>query len=266
MSFNGGNIWDAIPKELLERLNAARTEVPMNRPRSVSAPVTLESVGLSIEGAPTLFSSYSSSNITFNSTFVVEEPASSPQTSHSSYGDSPALPEDGAVEASGMELSFSQESVPSPLGRRKLSGPPSYSLPTSELKKLQLQLTGGMRDDTVPISMDEEESPTRSTNEIFGEIMFKNDQEEYFDIGPYVTLPQHEASIRLGIPSSSLSKKWKDATINRPWPYRNILKLDKQINMLMRNINTGTNPNAEREVQELLLQRQQEMRSVLIRR
>jgi len=46
------------------------------------------------------------------------------------------------------------------------------------------------------------------SNEVLGQIIAKrNINEEYVDVSPYVTFPQHEAAKRLGMPSSILSKK-----------------------------------------------------------
>lgn len=49
----------------------------------------------------------------------------------------------------------------------------------------------------------------------------------YVDITEYLNLPQTEAAKKLGIPTSTLSKRWKEAAANRKWPYRTVSRLDK---------------------------------------
>lgn len=106
---------------------------------------------------------------------------------------------------------------------------------------------------------------------ILGQIIRKNMDinEEYMDIAPFVTLPQHEAAKRLNIPSSTLSKKWKDATVNRKWPYRTLAKIDKEIATIMHNVHrnsSGTvDPQVEHQLTHLLQVRQAEIRPVLVR-
>lgn len=56
----------------------------------------------------------------------------------------------------------------------------------------------------------------------------------------YLTLPQSEAAHKLGIPTSTLSKRWKEAVRARKWPYRTVAKLDKEIMTLLHNIPQGT--------------------------
>jgi len=111
----------------------------------------------------------------------------------------------------------------------------------------------------------------RPHEEIIGQIIQKRSQEkeEYIDVSPYVTFPQHEAARRLGIPSSTLSKKWKDATVNRKWPYRALAKIDKEIATIMHNIPKnpdGTlDPEVEQQLAILLRKREMEARPVIIR-
>jgi len=57
----------------------------------------------------------------------------------------------------------------------------------------------------------------------------------FINVAPYLHLPQHEAAKNLGIPSSTLSKRWKEATNNRKWPFRVLAKLDKEILTLAQN-------------------------------
>jgi len=107
--------------------------------------------------------------------------------------------------------------------------------------------------------------------EIIGQIIQKRslEKEDYIDVSPYVTFPQHEAARRLGIPSSTLSKKWKDATVNRKWPYRALAKIDKEIATIMHNIpknaDGSLDPEVEQQLAVLLRKRQMEARAVIIR-
>jgi hypothetical protein len=107
--------------------------------------------------------------------------------------------------------------------------------------------------------------------EVIGQIIQKRSQEkeDYIDVSPYVTFPQHEAARRLGIPSSTLSKKWKDATVNRKWPYRALAKIDKEIATIMHNIpknpDGSLDPEVEQQLAVLLRKRQMEARPVIIR-
>jgi predicted DNA-binding protein (UPF0251 family) len=45
---------------------------------------------------------------------------------------------------------------------------------------------------------------------------------QYADITEYLNLPQAEAAVKLGIPASTLSKRWKEAARNRKWPWRTV--------------------------------------------
>jgi len=94
--------------------------------------------------------------------------------------------------------------------------------------------------------------------------------ENYVDITEYLNLPQVEASRRLGIPTSTLSKRWKEAVVNRKWPYRAVAKLDKEIMTLLHNIPQGPDapplpPEIEASLGVLLRRRQEELRTVVIR-
>jgi len=69
-----------------------------------------------------------------------------------------------------------------------------------------------------------------------GQVIKVNEKEQFIDITPYLALSQSEAAKMLGIPSSTLSKRWKEASNNRKWPYRTVSKLDKEISTLIRNV------------------------------
>lgn len=115
------------------------------------------------------------------------------------------------------------------------------------------------------------------------------------DITEYLCLPQSDAAVKLGLPVSTLSKRWKEAARNRKWPYRKVRdksicpcvffanvvcfvsfliqvsKIDKEIATLLQLVPT-TGPNAgvltgdiENQLRPLLRQRQEELRHVSIR-
>jgi len=95
------------------------------------------------------------------------------------------------------------------------------------------------------------------------------DKEKFVDITEFLNLPQTEAARKLGIPTSTLSKRWKEA-VNRKWPYRTVAKLDKEIMTLLHNIPQGSDapplpPDIEANLGSLLRRRQDELRTVVIR-
>lgn len=94
--------------------------------------------------------------------------------------------------------------------------------------------------------------------------------QSYVDITEYLNMPQAEAAKKLGIPPSTLSKRWKEAVRKRKWPYRMICKIDKEIMTLLHNVPQGPNaPPLPEEIESalghLLRKRQEELRPVVIR-
>jgi hypothetical protein len=94
--------------------------------------------------------------------------------------------------------------------------------------------------------------------------------QSYVDITEYLNMPQSEASKKLGIPASTLSKRWKEAVRKRKWPYRMVCKIDKEIMTLLHNVPQGPNapplpPEIETALGHLLKKRQEELRPVVIR-
>jgi len=96
----------------------------------------------------------------------------------------------------------------------------------------------------------------------------KEDSSKFVDVTPFLTLPQHEAAKKLGIPSSTLAKRWKEASCNRKWPYRTVSKLDKEILTLLKNVENAKaelSPSVEANLGLLLKKRQEELKTVLVR-
>jgi hypothetical protein len=93
--------------------------------------------------------------------------------------------------------------------------------------------------------------------------------ENYVDITEFMNLPQAEAAKKLGIPSSTLSKRWKEAVQKRKWPWRAVCKIDKEIMTLLHNVpqgHTGPLPEEmEGRLGRLLRKRQEELKPVVVR-
>lgn len=103
-----------------------------------------------------------------------------------------------------------------------------------------------------------------SSSQTLGTVMEKH---TYVDITQYLTLPQNEAAKKLSIPTSTLSKRWKEAVPNRKWPYRIVNKIEKEIRTLLHNIPKDAPLSGEikQTLTNLMQQRQQELQTVVIR-
>ncbi|KAL6078686.1 RWP-RK domain-containing protein [Balamuthia mandrillaris] len=93
------------------------------------------------------------------------------------------------------------------------------------------------------------------------------DGKTYVDITPYMTMPQAQAAKTLGIPSSTLSKRWREAARARKWPWRIVAKLDKEITTLLYNVPPGSKvpPEVEERLAYLMRQREKKLEPVIIR-
>jgi len=91
--------------------------------------------------------------------------------------------------------------------------------------------------------------------------------ENYCDITEYLTLPQNQAAKKLQMRPSTFSKRWKEASRNRKWPWRNVRKIDKEITCILHNMpKNGSIPDeVESHLSLLLKQRQEELKPVVIR-
>jgi hypothetical protein len=56
-----------------------------------------------------------------------------------------------------------------------------------------------------------------------------NLDEQYIDITPYLAMTQADAASKFGLPTSSLSKLWKESSNGRKWPCGAVSKLDSRI-------------------------------------
>ena len=91
--------------------------------------------------------------------------------------------------------------------------------------------------------------------------------QKYSDITELLNMPQSEAAKNLGIPASTLSKRWREAAPNRKWPYRRVGKIDKEVTTLLHNIPpNGVIPkDIENKLSILIARRQEELKSIVIR-
>eukprot|EP01125_Pyxidicula_operculata_P018001 TRINITY_DN636_c2_g1_i1.p1 TRINITY_DN636_c2_g1~~TRINITY_DN636_c2_g1_i1.p1 ORF type:complete len:270 (+),score=31.92 TRINITY_DN636_c2_g1_i1:733-1542(+) len=92
---------------------------------------------------------------------------------------------------------------------------------------------------------------------------------KYIDITEYLSLPQSQAAKKLSVPTSTLSKRWKEAVRHRKWPYRAVCKLDKEIMTILYNIPEGSDadlaPDLKAKLGRLLRERQELLKPVIIR-
>eukprot|EP01097_Dermamoeba_algensis_P010766 TRINITY_DN8057_c0_g1_i1.p1 TRINITY_DN8057_c0_g1~~TRINITY_DN8057_c0_g1_i1.p1 ORF type:complete len:245 (+),score=45.03 TRINITY_DN8057_c0_g1_i1:160-894(+) len=144
--------------------------------------------------------------------------------------------------------------------------PPTRESPASTMNSV----SGGMSSSPEENSaMDNGSNDSRLVSVANPLIPVPNGQ-HFVDITEYLNLPQTTAAKKLGIPTSTLSKRWKEAVRKRKWPYRTVCKLDKEITTLLHNIpqgqNAGSLPEEVEETLSLLLRkRQEELRPVVIR-
>jgi len=92
--------------------------------------------------------------------------------------------------------------------------------------------------------------------------------QDYIDLTPYIRLSQEDAAKRLGIPSSTLSKRWREATRNRKWPFRTLSKVEREIKTIVHNLPRGVPIESEtaQNLGVLLKLRNDEGRAVFIKK
>lgn len=151
---------------------------------------------------------------------------------------------------------------------------PGYNAPTSSNTSTATQPTNNTNTTNVPINS----TPINSTEQTqmvqfdsnSGAIQKVGEEKTgaFINVTPYLTLPQHAAAKKMGIPSSTLSKRWKEASCSRKWPFRTVSKLDKEILTLLKNVENASSslaPHVEETLGILLKRRQEELRTVIIR-
>jgi len=93
--------------------------------------------------------------------------------------------------------------------------------------------------------------------------------QQEMDITSLLVLPQTIAAKELGIPTSTLSKRWREATKNRKWPFRTVAKIDKKIYAILQNAPNNNSDNLDEKSKDLLAslfkKRQEELKNVNIR-
>jgi len=101
----------------------------------------------------------------------------------------------------------------------------------------------------------------------------------FTDIAPYLYLSQEDAANRMKIPIGVLRKKWKESSNGRKWPSKKIGKLNKQIQLLVKNSlqnnqliqrqssvrrSPMSQSNIVKKITELISKRREELQPVLI--
>lgn len=90
-------------------------------------------------------------------------------------------------------------------------------------------------------------------------------QRQYMDITSVLSLKQKAAAELIGISQSCLSKRWKIAGLGRPWPYKEIRKIDKEIQEFwLSGLNGRARPPIPARVVQLLERRQAILAPVFI--
>lgn len=95
-------------------------------------------------------------------------------------------------------------------------------------------------------------------------------EDKYVDISDYLNMPQTQAAKRLQLPTSTLSRKWREAALRRKWPFRAVRKVDKEITALLHNVPQGDDAtplpqHLEMALGILLRKRKELLRPVVIR-
>jgi len=88
---------------------------------------------------------------------------------------------------------------------------------------------------------------------------------DFLDISLYCRLPMRKAAKQIGVPCSTLGKRWKHATMGRLWPYRRVKKLEKEIEMLVCNLSGGISPQEHANLLYLLNEIKKELHPVYLK-
>ena len=85
------------------------------------------------------------------------------------------------------------------------------------------------------------------------------------NLSPYFCFPQYKAARKLKIGVSILSKKWREVTNNKMWPYRSLKRLDREIVTIMKNLELCPSPTLTNQLGELVPKRQKLISPVSIK-
>jgi len=91
---------------------------------------------------------------------------------------------------------------------------------------------------------------------------------DYIEITNYLIFTQADAAKKIGLPASTLSKRWREATFGRKWPQRTIKSIDRKIISILRNTNNSKKKMTEEQelyINVLLKEREKELLPVVIR-
>ena len=117
------------------------------------------------------------------------------------------------------------------------------------------------------ISIQQESTVRSDESEKQLSVVINDAKAQYSDITKLLNMQQNQAAKQLGIPTSTLSKRWREAAPHRKWPWRTVSKIDKEITTLLHNIPTdGVMPkDIEAKLSVLLSKRQEELKPIVIR-
>lgn len=103
--------------------------------------------------------------------------------------------------------------------------------------------------------------PCPSISEFLASQSCKKEQ-SYIDVTPFFTESQRKAAKKLGMPSSTFNKRWKEATCKRKWPCTELRQLEKELDFLQRRQTTN---DVESAIQILLKKKKELSRPAFIR-
>jgi len=77
---------------------------------------------------------------------------------------------------------------------------------------------------------------------------------EFIEVTPFLNMTQKEAAKKVHMSSSTLRKRWKDASMNKKWPRSTLHKLDKEISAIMEvgERNRNLDPSQRERLIELI--------------
>jgi len=86
----------------------------------------------------------------------------------------------------------------------------------------------------------------------------------FVEVTPYIRFFQKNAALSLGMNTSTLSKRWKEATVGRKWPCRALKKLDRKIEFAQYNLNNQNSVStSQQECIDLLVKERNELEQIV---